>query len=133
MFGIGDYSFSKCKVAVSGLYKKIHFVALPSYNGKPMMVDDTCYFIPCNTKQEAKLWENLLNSDECIDFLHSLIFFDAKRPVTNDILKRINFSELAKIENVFPLAQKFLTIPYNTDLDAQGLFVFDKKIKYKTG
>ena len=87
IFGIGEYSFSEWKVAISGLYKNLKFTAIPPVNGKPQMLDDTCYLLPCKSKTEAVFWEKLLNSKICMDFLSSLIFFDAKRPVTVDILK----------------------------------------------
>ena len=63
---------------------------------KPIMVDDTCYFIPCSTREEAVFIAKLLNSEVCQRFLRSLIFFDAKRPITKDILQRINLYEIAK-------------------------------------
>ena len=42
IFGIGDYSFTPWKVAVSGLYKSIKFAVLGSVEGKSILVDDTC-------------------------------------------------------------------------------------------
>ncbi|MCI5122810.1 MAG: SAM-dependent DNA methyltransferase, partial [Candidatus Electrothrix sp. AUS4] len=95
IFGIGEYSFSPWKVAISALYKKLVFVPVGNINGKPIMVDDTCYFIPCDSEQEAVLLAELLNSEEARRFLHALIFFDAKRPVNVDILKRIDIEKLA--------------------------------------
>ncbi|MBN1251803.1 MAG: SAM-dependent methyltransferase [Bacteroidales bacterium] len=126
IFGIGNYSFSQWKVAISGLYKAIHFMAIPPYKEKPMMVDDTCYFIPCHNEKEALIWEKLLNSKQCIDFLNSLIFYDAKRPITNDILKRINLGELASSKKMFVEVQKYLESPYELYSKEQRLLVFDK-------
>ena len=105
MFGVGRYSFSKWKVAVSGLYKNTLFVVVPPFDGKPTMVDDTCYFIPCGSEQEARYWAKVLNSDDNQRFLKSLIFFDSKRPVTVDILKRINMAELSRRHGEFELAR----------------------------
>lgn len=133
IFGIGNYSFSNYKVAISGLYKNINFIAIPPYNEKPVMVDDTCYFIPCNTAEEAKLLELILNSPKCKEFLKSLIFLDSKRPVTVDILKRINLSELARIENKFTKLVNYLSNPYENNMQDQAMLVFDKKKKYKAG
>ena len=95
VFGIGDYAFSHWKVAISGLYKNIHFNAIGPYEGKPIMLDDTCYFISCKNEKEAVFISQLLNSPISIDFIHSLVFFDAKRPVTIDVLKRIDLRKLA--------------------------------------
>jgi len=63
IFGVGNYSFSPAKVAISGLYKNLQFQAVGSTGGKPIMVDDTCYFIPCDSKSEAEFFTTLLNSE----------------------------------------------------------------------
>ena len=97
IFGIGDYSFAQWKVATSGLYKKIQFSIIPPLDGKPAMVDDTCYFLPCTNRDEAILFADLLNSKAAREFLHAFIFWDAKRPITADILKRLDLIALAKI------------------------------------
>ena len=54
IFGIGEYSFAPWKVAISGLYKQSKFSLIPPYEGKPVMLDDTCYFIPFDTEQDAR-------------------------------------------------------------------------------
>ena len=96
IFGIGPYSFSPWKIAISGLYKKISFSVLGPSNGRPIMVDDTCYSIPCFSEGEARLIHDLLSSEIAKQFLQSLIFMDAKRPITVDVLKRVSLVELAK-------------------------------------
>jgi len=96
VFGIGDYSFSPWKVAISGLYKNYIFSVVGNKNEKPVMVDDTCYLLPCCNKKEATLICGLLNSDPCRNFMKSLAFLDSKRPVNIDLLKRIDLSSLAK-------------------------------------
>lgn len=96
VFGVGDYSFSPAKVAISGLYKNLQFQAVGSADGKPVMVDDTCYFIPCDSKSEADFFANLLNSETARRFISALVFTDAKRPVTIDVLKRIDLKKLAE-------------------------------------
>ena len=96
IFGVGDYSFSSAKVAISGLYKNLQFQAFGRAGGKPIVVDDTCYFIPCDSKQEAEFFTDLLNSETGRRFVSSLVFIDAKRPVTVDILRRIDLQKLAE-------------------------------------
>lgn len=96
IFGVGDYSFSPAKVAVSGLYKNARFCALGSAGGKPIVVDDTCYFIPCTSQHEARFFAELLNSRTAQRFLSALVFTDAKRPLTVDILKRVDLRKLAE-------------------------------------
>ncbi|NQT01667.1 MAG: SAM-dependent DNA methyltransferase [Planctomycetes bacterium] len=96
VFGIGDYSFSPWKVVISGLYKNCVFSVIGNENKKPVMVDDTCYSLPCRSRKEAALVCDLLNSDPCKNFIKSLVFLDSKRPVNIELLKRIDLSALAK-------------------------------------
>jgi len=95
LFGIGDYAFAGWKVAVCGLYKHLHFSVAGPCEGKPTMLDDTCYFIPCKTEDEAVLLSEILNSQPAKQFLTSLIFWDSKRPITSGILQRLNLVALA--------------------------------------
>jgi len=96
VFGIGPYSFAPWKVAVSGLYKNISFVVVPPCGERPVMVDDTCYFIACQSKKEAELLCSLLSTVEAKAFLKSLVFTDSKRPITIDVLRRVSLVELAR-------------------------------------
>ena len=95
IFGVGDYSFAPWKVAISGLYKKLRFATTGSVSGKPIVLDDTCYFVPCRTKAEAKAVADLLNSRVAQEFFSAFIFWDAKRPVTIEVLQRLNIAALA--------------------------------------
>jgi hypothetical protein len=96
IFGIGDYSFASWKVAISGLYKNLHFVVVGPEQDKPVMLDDTCYFIPCHSEQEAVFLVDLLNSAVAQEFFRAYIFWDAKRPITAAILNRLNLAALAQ-------------------------------------
>lgn len=93
MFGIGEYSFSKYKVAISGFYKEPNFVVLVG-NRKPIMLDDTCYFISFENEKDALITMTLLNSKIVKDFLNSIAFLDKKRPYTKEILKRIDLKKI---------------------------------------
>ena len=95
VFGIGPYTFSPWKVAISGLYKNPVFRVIGSVNGTLIVLDDTCYFIPCKTQEEATFFCLMLNSDVAKTLIRSLAFFDAKRPITIDVLKRIDLKKLA--------------------------------------
>lgn len=90
IFGIGDYSFAKYKVAISGMYKRTTFSLVLPENEKPLMLDDTCYFIGFDTLEKAQIVQKILNSLMVQNFLKSIIFPDAKRPITKDILMRID-------------------------------------------
>jgi hypothetical protein len=95
IFGVGSYSFSPWKVAISALYKKLQFALVAPFEGKPVVLDDTCNFIACESKEEATFVLRLLNSEPAQRFISSLIFWDAKRPLTLDILNRLNLDLVA--------------------------------------
>lgn len=97
IFGVGPYSFAPWKVATSGLYKRINFVTVGNRDGKPYVFDDTCCFLSCQTRAQAQLLATLLNSDPAREALESMIFWDAKRPITVEILQRIDLEKLAVI------------------------------------
>lgn len=94
--GIGPYSFSPWKVAISGLYKSLNFVILGPQDGKPVMVDDTCYFLPCDTEEKAKIVLELLKTEQASSFLSSIIFWDSKRPISVDVLQRLKLNHCKK-------------------------------------
>ncbi|GAC1623275.1 MAG: hypothetical protein NVS4B11_17910 [Ktedonobacteraceae bacterium] len=94
MFGIGDYSFAPYKVAISGLHKIPRFRVLEPINGRPVMLDDTCYFVPCYSLQEATLIASVLNDQTCLNYINSIVFLDAKRPITKKLLQRIHIPSL---------------------------------------
>lgn len=99
IFGIGDYSFMPFKVAISGLYKDYNFSLVLPFENKPIMLDDTCYFIGFDNLEYAAYTLVILNSEEVMNFLKSITFSDAKRMFTKDILMRI---DLFKAANNFP-------------------------------
>ena len=96
IFGVGEYSFSPWKVAVSGFYKTLQFRVVGSFSGKPIVLDDTCYFIPCESKEEAESIESILNSVIAKEYLSSFIFWDAKRPITKELLQNLDLLLLAR-------------------------------------
>lgn len=94
IFGIGDYSFKPYKVAISGLYKTYHFTLITPCERKPVMLDDTCYFIGFDNLEFAVCTMVLLNSEITSGFLRSISFSDAKRMITKDILMRIDLKKI---------------------------------------
>ncbi|MEM6396583.1 MAG: hypothetical protein AAF741_09560, partial [Bacteroidota bacterium] len=89
IFGIGDYSFKMYKIAISGMYNRTRFSFVGPIDGKPVMLDDTCYFIGFDDEAIALKVHAQLNSELVQGFLKSIIFPDAKRKITKDILMRI--------------------------------------------
>ncbi len=96
IFGIGDYSFKPFKVAISGLYKSTVFSLLLPNDGKPVMLDDTCYFLGFESLEYAQITHFLLNKKETQNFLASIIFFDSKRAISKEILMRIDLLKIAQ-------------------------------------
>lgn len=90
IFGVGPYSFAPWKVAISGFYKQLAFRQVGPAEGKPVVLNDTCYFLPCHTREDAARLTGLLQTQTARDFYESRIFWDAKRPITAGLLKRLN-------------------------------------------
>jgi hypothetical protein len=97
IFGIGIYAFKPFKVAISGLYKTYHFTLVLPQNDKPVMLDDTCYFIGFEQLDFAVFALIILNSQFTEAFLKSISFSDAKRVFTKDLLMRIDLFQLSSI------------------------------------
>ena len=131
VFGVGPYTFAPWKVAISGLYKNPAFRAVGSVNGAPTVLDDTCYFIPCETKEEAEFFCSMLNSDMAKTFIRSLVFFDAKRPITIDVLKRIDLKKLAARMNLGAEAASYLADAV-FETGQQPFLVFERESAYGT-
>ena len=94
LFGIGPYTFSPFKVAISGLHKDFRFRALGPVAGRPPLVDDTGYFLPVPTAEAACTLAAALNGPAAADLLAALTFRDNKRPITQAVLKRLDLRAL---------------------------------------
>src|SRR5437899_569425 len=73
-------------------------------NGRPVLLDDTCYFIPCSSAEQAALLTSLLNDPVCLNFINSIVFLDSKRPITKKLLSRMDlmaFSHLVERQPLF--------------------------------
>ena len=96
IFGVGSYSFSPFKIAISGLYKKLNFNLILPYQNQPVIFDDTVYFLSFDDLDTAQKTLQLLNSSLGKEFYSSLIFWDEKRPIKTRILNSLNLSVLAE-------------------------------------
>src|SRR4029079_1509745 len=96
VFGLGEYSFAPWKVAISGLHKRAAFtLGGPDDQGRPMLLDDTCYFLgfPDESSAVAACW--LLRSERAQAVIQALAFWDAKRPITKQLLDHLDLRALA--------------------------------------
>lgn len=95
LFGVGPYAFAPFKVAVAGLHRPVRFRVLGPVDGRPVLLDDTCYFVPCSTEEEASRLAELLNGPPAMDLLRALVFPGSKRAVTKALLQRIDVEAIA--------------------------------------
>lgn len=100
IFGVGEYSFSRWKVAISGLYKKLDFVEVSPFQNRPVVFDDTCYFFACDSAQECRALHQLVASRPAQEFWSAFVFWDAKRPITAQILNLLDFAAVARVLGV---------------------------------
>jgi hypothetical protein len=124
MFGVGDYTFAPWKVAVSGLHRDPAFRVVGCCDGKPTILDDTCYFLPFECCAWAVLVAALLRSDPVRRLLSAIVFPEAKRPITKRVLQRIDLmaaAELIPRKTVFATARDLIPLslesPSESDLD----------------
>ena len=94
IFGVGSYTFSPWKVAISGFYKKLKFRLVGPFEEKPIVFDDTCYFISAESFEEAVILHTLLDHPFTQEFYHSFIYWDSKRPITKQILQQLDLKKL---------------------------------------
>lgn len=94
IFGIGPYAFRPWSVAICGLYKALSFRLIGPIESKPVMFDDTVYYLAFDTEQAARTVLSSLESDPAKSFLTSLIFWDEKRPIKASILNLLDLQKL---------------------------------------
>jgi hypothetical protein len=96
IFGVGSYSFAPWKVAISGLYKKLDFIKVSPFQNRPVVLDDTCYLFPCRSENECVILHELVTSEFAKEFWSAFIFWDAKRPITAQILNMLDLAALVR-------------------------------------
>jgi hypothetical protein len=94
IFGVGDYSFRPWRIAICGLYKVLRFRLVPPMDGRPVMFDDTVYYLSFDTEEETRRTLAILESQHATGLLSSLIFWDEKRPIKTSILNVLDWSRL---------------------------------------
>jgi len=120
MFGIGNYSFQPYKVVVAGFYLPARFVVVSKYQGKQILIDDTCYSLSFDEKWKAHLICALLNHPAVSKFLTSITFSDSKRPITKGVLERINLKAVLDQVNIEQLTN-CTTDSYGKSVDSDRI------------
>ena len=98
IFGVGDYAFRPWRIAICGLYKRLRFRLVGPMEGRPVMFDDTVYYVSFDTEAEAVGALERLEAMECTTLLSSLIFWDEKRPIKTGILNVLDWSKVGGLE-----------------------------------
>ena len=131
VFGIGAYTFKNWKVAISGLYKKLRFSLVGPLDGKTVAFDDTVNFLSFDTEAEAKFVFNLITSKPSLEFLDAMIFWDEKRPITADILRRLSLKAVAKELGVLDQYLLWIGATQDTSFGQLELGIAESKPRYK--
>jgi len=92
VFGVGGYAFRPWRIAICGLYKTLRFRLVGPIEDKPVMFDDTVYYISFNTEAEARAVLERITTPEALRLYDSLIFWDEKRPIKTSVLNLLDWS-----------------------------------------
>lgn len=95
IFGVGSYSFLPWKVAVSGLYKRYGFVVVGPSEGRPVLFDDTCYFLSFADEESARSALTALLSPSAREFYSARVFWDSKRPLSKALLQALSLTAVS--------------------------------------
>lgn len=107
IFGVGEYTFAPWKVAIAGMYKKLRFKVVGPVAGRPVVFDDTCYFLACASEAEARFLADLFNSPAARAYYTALVFWQDKRPITARLLRALDIGRLAEALGVGPQLDAF--------------------------
>ncbi len=94
VFGLGTYTFAPWKVAIAALHKTVAFRVVGPVGARPVLLDDTCYFIPFADEANARVAAACLNAPEAQRFFEARRFVDDKRSITQKLLQRIRWDYL---------------------------------------
>src|SRR5438094_680527 len=86
--------FNTSKVSVSGLHRSARFQVIGPHNDKPVFFDDASYYLSFEREDDARLIADVLNSAPGQLFISSLVFPDSKRPITVELLQRLNLAAI---------------------------------------
>lgn len=117
LFGVGDYSYAPYKVSVSGFYKQPIFSL--AKGKKPIMFDDTCYFIPFKRESDAKTCMLLLNSPLVQEYYSCIAFLDNKRPFSKKVLSSINLANALDLVGLEGLNQTAKCLKVNLNVSKE--------------
>jgi len=100
IFGTGDYAFKPWRIAICSLYKHLGFRLVGPIENRPVMFDDTVYYLSFESQHEAQEVLAQLESKQIMELLSSLIFWDEKRPIKTAILNLFDWSKMCRVPEV---------------------------------
>jgi len=121
IFGIGDYTFKPFKIGISGFYKKLNFCLIKPQDDKPVILDDTSYYLFFDKLMDAFFTWVFLNFPDVEGFLSSIVFINAKRPYKKEVLMRLNYAKLIE-KCTFSKFQRF----YQKNLEGELKMTFNE-------
>ncbi|MCD6321493.1 MAG: N-6 DNA methylase [Clostridiales bacterium] len=133
VFGIGPYTFKEWKIAISGFYKRLNFNLVGPLDNKTVAFDDTVNFLSFDSEDEARFIHSLIVSKPALEFLESMIFWDEKRPITIDILRRLSLKEIAKELGVLVQYEHWAEVQSSTGLGQLELGIAENRSTYEAG
>ena len=133
VFGIGPYTFKEWKIAISGFYKRLNFNLVGPLDNKIVAFDDTVNFLSFDSEDEARFIHGLIVSKPALEFLESMIFWDEKRPITIDILRRLSLKEIAKELGVLVQYEHWSEVQSSTGIGQLGLGIAENRSTYEAG
>ena len=94
------------------------FQVIGPFGAKPVFLDDTCNYLSFEDEDSARLVAGVLNSAPCQQFLQSLIFSGSKRPITIELLQRLNLNAIAEKAGFGPDWQNLPRVNYKSAASA---------------
>ena len=91
LYGLGAYSFAPWKVAAPAIHRPTVFRVVGPVDGQPVLLDDTCVFVPCDDRAEAEAIAAALASPQATAFLRARALPRAKRAVTVRTLAELDW------------------------------------------
>lgn len=88
VFGIGEYTYYRYKVAISGFYTEPVFRLLEP-DPYPAVTDDTCYLLATDDLREAVYLLAVLSLDCTREFLLAISYNGDKRRFSKEVLSRV--------------------------------------------
>lgn len=129
LFGIGDYSFKKFKIAVSGLYKILQFSMVFSNKIKTIMVDDTCYTLSFDSLDEAVANWILLQTEQAKNYFKSIVFLESKRPYKKENLQRLDLINLSRMISDQEIKSIFVKLPFiDNNISIDSILKYKQKL-----